>query len=115
MSKLLIKREPESFPNGVAYMPLGDGYYATVDPEDYAWLSKFRWTWAKSSSKIYAVRKKHIQGKEITIRMHREIAKTPAGMDCHHISRNSLNNRKANLINLTPIEHIYAHKSGALG
>jgi hypothetical protein len=70
-------------------IPLGDGYYAYVDAEDYEWLS--RWTWHLRGG--YAVRAE----KWTLIFMHREIAKPPEGMIVDHKNRNKLDNTRENL------------------
>lgn len=113
MSKLLIKQEPKPGSKNGYFIYLGDDHFAIVDADDYYRLNNFHWTWYKSHSKIYAVRKKRFRGKEIVVRMHREIAQTPPGLDCHHVNRNSLDNRKVNLVNLNPIDHHYMHSTGS--
>lgn len=96
------------------FIPLGDGKKAIVDPEDYDLLKRFRWFCKKSGSKIYAVRKYRFRGKEYLKRMHRDVAQCPPDKETHHLNRNTLDNRKCNLVNLYPYEHSFAHKSGSL-
>lgn len=110
MSKLLLKRDPEPPMGDFATISLGEGHFTIVDWDDYPWLIKFHWSWKISSHNIYAIRKYQYKGKTYIKRMHREIAKTPNGMVCHHLNRNTLDNRKVNLINLTPTSHKYAHQ-----
>jgi len=74
---------------------LGRGAYTKVDPEDYEWLNKYDWNLLKSQSNRYAVR--IADKKLIFIHMHREIMKPPKGMVVDHISRDGLDNRRANL------------------
>ncbi len=71
---------------------LTKGMVCIVDDDDFEWLSQWKWQAHKSKNKYYAVRKR-------VIRMHREIAKTPDGMQCDHIDGNTLDNRKSNLRN----------------
>jgi len=78
---------------------LTQGKFAIVDPDDYYRLSEYKWSASRVYNKFYAVRtgptEKGKRGK--TIRMHREIANLPDGLECDHINGNSLDNRKANL------------------
>jgi hypothetical protein len=82
---------------------LTQGKYAIVDPDDYYWLSKHKWTTSRVYTKFYAVRFKlcKTDGKRKSYRMHREVAHTPEGLECDHINSNSLDNRKANLRSAT--------------
>ena len=84
-------------------IPLTQGKYAIVDPDDFYWLSKHKWTAARVYTKFYAVRYEgsKTSGKRKSYRMHREVAHTPEGLECDHINGNSLDNRKANLRSAT--------------
>jgi len=74
---------------------------AIVDREDYEGLNKFKWQaqWEPTSHCFYAVRNKVVEGKQILIRMHREILglKYKDGKFCDHKNRNGLDNRRLNL------------------
>ena len=65
------------------------GSYALVDDEDYGWLQKYKW----HLNGGYATRTE----KNRTIKMHREIMRTPKGKLTDHINQNKLDNRKNNL------------------
>ncbi|MCH7559199.1 MAG: HNH endonuclease [Planctomycetes bacterium] len=84
-------------------IPLTQGKYAIVDPDDFYRLSKYKWTASRVYTKFYAVRSELCKtgGKRKSLRMHREIAHTPEGLECDHINGNSLDNRKANLRSAT--------------
>jgi len=82
-------------------IPLTQGRYAKVDPEDYIWLSQFRWHCKSNLKSIYAVRTVTIAGKSKRVFMHRLIADTPAHLVCDHINHDGLDNRRANLRNCT--------------
>lgn len=88
---------------------LGNSHWALIDAADYPEISKHRWTWKRSQHCIYAVRKIHVNGREVLIRMHRQITNTPKGRDCHHSNGNPLDNRRCNLVPLTPDQHKQIH------
>lgn len=93
----------------VGIISLGNGHWALVDAEDFAEISKYHWTWKRSHSLIYAVRKIHVNGREVLIRMHRQIAGNPRGKDVHHSNENTLDNRRCNLVPLTEWQHKKIH------
>ena len=86
-------------------IPLTRGEFAKVDPEDYIWLSQFRWYCNKRGHTSYAVRNAGVGGERRKVLMHREINMTPGHLVCDHINRNGLDNRKQNLRNCTKREN----------
>lgn len=82
-------------------IPLTKSQFAKVDPEDYVWLSQFRWHCKVNKCAIYAVRTITIAGKSKRIFMHRLLAGTPSHLVCDHINHDGLDNRKQNLRNCT--------------
>lgn len=82
-------------------IPLTQNRCAKVDPEDYVWLSQFRWCCKANRDTCYAIR--HIQehGRTKRIHMHRQIMNTPDEMICDHKNHNGLDNRRTNLRNCT--------------
>jgi len=79
--------------------------YALVDPDWFDFLIQSNWYAKKSNSQYYACRKVTINGSTFFIRMHRIVASTPIDLVCHHINGNSLDNRRANLQNMSWDEH----------
>lgn len=75
-------------------IPLTRGKFAKVDDDDFEYLNQWKWY---CDRKGYACRAGGIEIKRNTIRMHREIIKTPKGMLTDHIDRDRLNNCKSNL------------------
>ncbi len=82
-------------------IPLTRRMYAKVDPEDYCWLTQFRWHYVRTSRTFYAVRSSYRGGRSCKIWMHREIMGTPKGLVCDHVNHNGLDDRKHNLRNCT--------------
>jgi hypothetical protein len=79
---------------------LTGGKIALVDDSDYEWLSQFKWYAMKDTNTFYAVRTiKDANGKQATIRMHREILGLRAGntKQTDHKDHNGCNNQRFNL------------------
>ena len=81
---------------------------AIIDNEDYKELSKVKWHF---NSDGYARRGVKRNGKVTTYWMHREIMKTPKGMETDHINGNRLDNRKSNLRICTRAENLRNRKT----
>jgi hypothetical protein len=98
---------------------LSRGKYAIVDPADFYRLREYKWFVSVGiNNKFYAARwapnRNGKRGK--SIRMHREVANTPDGLECDHINGNSLDNRKANLRSATHLQNCWnARKSSQSG
>jgi len=87
-------------------LPLTQGFFMKVDPKNFRHLNQWKWTARKAFRRWYAVRKYRKNGRQIFVHAHRYIAKTPDGMIPHHINGDTLDNREANLLNVTEIDHI---------
>jgi hypothetical protein len=88
-------------------IPLTQGKYAIVDPEDFERLNKHKWYALKNTNTFYATRKKRIGKKYVSIGMHREILNPPDHLVVDHINHNGLDNRKANLRLATCAQNSY--------
>lgn len=97
------KLKPVSGP--YAFIRLSSHKAALVDEKDYARLNRFYWSAQKAHGREYAVRKEIRYKIARKIYMHRVVAKTPPGLVCHHVNGFGLDNRRANLQNLTRGEH----------
>jgi hypothetical protein len=98
-------REPVIEPGEkVCKIPLSQGLFALVDPEDYEELNKHKW-YAGRSKHTYYARRNGPDGKPIL--MHRVIMKTPPDMMVDHMKRNGLDNRKRYLRNCTPGQNMH--------
>jgi hypothetical protein len=90
-------------------IPLTQGKYAIVDPEDYDRLTKYKWHVHKSAHSYYAVHSL-TNGKNLprkNIQMHNLVIKPPPGCFLDHISQNALDNRKANLRIATHTQNVW--------
>lgn len=103
--KMLVKTEP-GFPDTPAVrIPLQNGMATLVDPGWFDFLIQFHWYAKKSFGCWYACRKVTAGNKVYFLRMHRIVAATLPSMVCHHINGNPLDNRSANLQNMSSYEH----------
>jgi len=80
-------------------IPLTQGKFAIVDPEDYKRLAKYKWFLSESPTSSYAARWQYSGpgGLRKKIWMHREVIDIPKHLLCDHINGNGLDNRAANL------------------
>lgn len=106
--------DPRTWPEPLPYLPLwlceGRGLFCLLDREDYLWAS--RWLWrpleSKTAGKFYATRPTRINGRALTIFLHKEVLlrSKQQTSDKHHIgdhlNGNSLDNRRDNLRWATP-------------
>jgi hypothetical protein len=83
---------------------LTQGMVAIVDDDDYEWLSQWKWYANRVRYTFYAARNIWKNGKNIPVRMHREILHlTPGDKNIvDHKNQNGLDNRKENLRIATP-------------
>ena len=78
-------------------IPLTQGKYAIVDPEDFDELNKHKWYAREAGHTFYAVRSVNNKGHITTIQMHRQIKNPPQGYVVDHKNHEGLDNRKVNL------------------
>jgi hypothetical protein len=102
---MLVQTDPRFPYTPIARIPLQRDFVAFCDPIWLPVLNKFHWYAKKSRGLWYACSKIIIAGKVKFLRMHRIVAHTPPGMIPHHLNGNTLDNREANLLNITEYEH----------
>lgn len=92
-------------------IPLSQGQFAKVSPEDYEWLNQWKWNarWAQNTKSFYALR--HLSSKEHrgrpSVYMHRLILGLERFDKRHgdHINLDTLDNRRSNLRIATPMQN----------
>lgn len=77
----------------VCIIPLTKGKCAIVDPDDYTFLSQWRWRYHNG----YACRNHMINGERRHISMHRLVTWAAPHEEVDHRNTNKLDNRKSNL------------------
>lgn len=85
-----------------------------VDAEDYEVFTHLHCSYVKSQRCTYATVTLLVRGQLRTKRVHRLIAHTGPNQVCHHRNRNSMDNRYANLLNMTAKAHDHLHKNNNL-
>jgi len=80
-----------------------------IDAEDFDNINQYKWYIIKQHGLPYAARKVTTNGKTHWVRMHRQIMHTKNGFVVHHKNRNTLDNQKENLINVTDKQHKEIH------
>ena len=98
----------------MTHIKVGKHHSAIVDVEDWLEQSKFHWQLHKSKNKFYITRKKKVNGKRITVYLHREISKPETGFETHHVNKDTFDNRRENHLNLTPEFHRFIDRCGKL-
>ena len=96
------------------FINLTNNKIAIVDDDRYNALMKFQWRAVRKRGGWYAKTTIYKNGNRIDISMHRFVAKTPFGLVTHHRNRNTLDNRRANLINHTKACHNSLHANDNL-
>lgn len=107
---MLIKRKVIALGPEVAYIHLGNGEYAIIDEEDWEWVSRYKWHIRTARGCHYAVRVVRSGGREFLVSMHRMLMHTRKADIVHHINHNGLDNRKANLLNMSRDQHTEIHR-----
>jgi hypothetical protein len=92
LADLPVPPDDQSDPT-VRRIPLGNGFFATVDAADYEMLSQYKWHAHRNGRLMYAFCRKG--GKQIS--MHRMLMRPRRGYVVDHLDHNGLNNRRCNL------------------
>jgi len=102
---LLLRYRKRNYGFAFRLIPLTQGQFAIVDPQDFEELNKFGWYAKKHRNTFYAVRGVRENGRNRTINMHRVILQAPAGSIVDHENRTGTDNRRSNLRFATPAQN----------
>lgn len=105
----------ESPPNApTVVIPLNDDHLAIIDAADQALARGFVWKAYRRHRSWYAGCRIRKGTQTRIVWLHRLIAATPFGLICHHRNRNSLDDRRANLLNMACRQHQLLHYNNTL-
>lgn len=93
---------------------LGNNRFAIVDADLYDGLMKYKWRAVQGQRCWYAKTTVGKGDNQCELSMHRLIMRTPRAQQCHHRNRNSLDNRRRNLVNMTRGDHMAEHRINTL-
>jgi len=93
---------------------LGNGHQAIIDEDLYPGLMKYKWRAVQAHRCWYAKTTVGSGDKQVELSMHRIIMRTPYGQVVHHRNRNSLDNRRINLVNMSKYDHQTEHRDNTL-
>lgn len=102
----------EEEPFGI--IELTQGKFAIVDNDMVSTLKRYHWRAVKHKSSFYAKTTIRRANSQYDLGMHRFVAQTPRGQVPHHKNFNSLDNRRANLQNMSKSSHTLYHASNRI-
>jgi len=102
-------------PENSCLIDLGNERFAIVDSPVRRDLLAHKWYAVLWNFRWYAYSKRLLDGTPCYVAMHRLIANTQKNEVCHHANRNSLDNRIANLMNMSSRHHRELHKIRKFG
>lgn len=90
-------------------VPLTQGKVAIVNLFGAAKVWSYRWRAVKWHRNWYAISTRKLDGTKCRVSMHRLISETPPREVCHHLNKNTLDNRRINLLNVRQVDHLDFH------
>lgn len=87
-------------------IPLTQGKVATVDTQDFARVSKFKWHAVKKPGSFYAARSERFRGKKRSVWMHQFILRLYGAQLIDHRNGDGLDNTRKNLRPCSQAENI---------
>lgn len=111
---LQVKLEPPTKYNSIP-IDLGKGKIAVIDQFPPGDLFDYEWRPVRWHFRWYAVSTRRLGAPCKMVSMHRLVANTPPGEVCHHYTKDTLDNRRCNLLNQTPRDHAELHKIRRFG
>ena len=110
----MTKKTSKKTDSGPLTIDCGEGHTALVDRDMWHFLVQYEWRSVKYYRSWYARLDQSYGDHRYSISMHRLIANTPSDMVCHHRNRNTMDNRRVNLCNMTRDAHNLLHKNNTL-
>lgn len=98
----------------VTVIHLSDEKCCFIDTVDIIRIINYKWRAVKSHRCWYAKTTVGKPGNQFDLSMHRMIARAGRNQQTHHRNRNSLDNRKANLLNMSRNSHMLTHRNNRL-
>lgn len=96
-----MKKRKGWIKDGLGYIPLTKGQISIVDADNVSTLEKYNWaaSWNKRLGAYYAMTSCAVNGKRVSLLMHRVILNMSVEdkRHCDHRDGNTLNNRRENL------------------
>ena len=108
------RQENNPPPTQPVAIPLNNGFSVIVDADTAEKYRGYDLRAFKSGRCYYASIRVVVKGRSIWKGFHRIIAHTPDDLICHHQNRNTLDNRRANLMNMAKMEHQLLHLNNSL-
>lgn len=96
-------------------IPLTKGKYTLIDPSVWVGIDRKGWRAKKSRGGWYAYKITRVNGTNCYTYLHRLINKTHPGFETHHKNGFTLDNREANLVEMTEAEHENLHRMLRIG
>lgn len=101
-------------PTPAKVLQIDNKHAVIVDADLYDELAAFKWYLRRRRRSYYAYRLVNPPKRSPVRLMSHFVAQTPPGMICHHRNRNSLDNCRSNLLNMTRKTHDFLHANDSL-
>ncbi len=76
---------------------LTQGFVARIDDEDWDLVTQYKWHVVRKPRNAYAMAHPVVNGKRLTVLMHRLILSAPKDLQVDHMDHDGLNNQRENL------------------
>lgn len=90
-------------------------YVVLVDDWDFDAVNAYRWCVMRAGNTRYAIRFEIVNGKQVTVLMHRAIIAPGDDLSIDHINGNGLDNRRSNLRACTHADNLHNNRKSKAG